>query len=127
MRVHARNAVIVLMTVGLTFVGGSALAASDSHSSHDSGHSSGGKGGPKYGGGDRGSGHSTDVHRGGTHGGHDSAGGGSKSVESKVFGGSGRGGPQYMGAIPTRITRIMRTMRMIRVPNTAVKGGLIRV
>lgn len=101
MRREASRFVLALVAAsGLSLaVSGAALAAEE-HSSHESGHSSGGsKGkGPKYMGGD--TSHSTQTHKGGSHH-HDTGEGGSKSVEGKIFssdeGGRGKGGPKYMG------------------------------
>lgn len=82
--------------------GAAPLAVAEDHSSHDSGHSSEGKGkGPNYSGGrDHGSSHSDQSHEAGSHSGHTGGPGGSKALEGKVFD-SGRGkGPKYMGGKP---------------------------
>ncbi len=64
MRVHYKSGLLAsLLALALAGITGPVVAADD-HSSHDSGHSSGGKGkGPKYGGGrDHGSSHSDQTH-----------------------------------------------------------------
>lgn len=100
MCVRNKTAVLAaVMALALSGVSGP-LVAADDHSSHDSSHSSGGKG-PKYGGGrDHGSSHSDQTHEEDSHSGHTGGPGGSKALEGKVFD-SGRGkGPKYMGGQP---------------------------
>ena len=97
----AYKAGVPALILALALAGGAApLARAEDHTSHDSSHSSEGKG-PKYSGGrDHGSSHSDQTHEEGSHSGHTGGPGGSKALENKVFD-SGRGkGPKYMGGQP---------------------------
>ena len=90
-----------VLILALALAGGLAPSAvAEDHSSHDSDHSSEGKGkGPKYSGGrDHGSSHSDQTHEEGSHSGHTGWAGGSKALENNLFG-SGKG-PKYMGGQP---------------------------